>query len=623
MAQPVSAMQKAPPGAPGPGTIGLRILATTDMHMHLLGHDYLADRPAPAIGLARVAAVIAAERARGGECLLVDNGDMFQGSALGECAAAASRIGLHPAIAAMNALGYDAATLGNHDFSFGPGFLRTILRGARFPVVATNLERAAGLPVRRTLLIERVLHDAHGGAHRLRIGVLGFLPPQTVEWEPGLRGRIAIGDVIAAAAPAAAALRARGADLVIALSHGGIGAVPPLAMAENAAAALAALPGIDAVIMGHTHRVFPHPDHPAGPGVDPRLGRLAGKPAVMAGFWGSHLGVIELALTPPGPGGDRWQVTAATIRAEPVAGRPECPAIAALARPAHLETLRRFRRRIGHSERPMNSHFALLGQDAGLGLVAMAQRWHVRRALAGGRFAGLPVLSAVAPFRAGGRGGPGHYTDVPAGRLTARGLADLYHFPNRLAAVLVRGADLAAWLERSASIFRMLVPGGRDQELIDPDFPGYNFDVIAGLGWQIDLAAAPRHAPDGGLLDPDSRRVRDLSHRGRPVDPDQPFVLVTNSYRLAAGGLFGPVLAGHEVLIRTGPPTREVLRRYLARRRRVAPVADLGWRFRPMPGTTALFRTAPGALERGPCPLPLAGPPGTDAAGFLLLRLAL
>ena len=84
--------------------------------------------------------------------------------------------------------------------------------------------------------------------------------------------------------------------------------------------------------------------------------------------------------------------------------------------------------------------------------------------------------------------------------LGRRGLADLDHFPNRLAAVLVRGADLAAWLERSASIFRMLVPGGRDHELTDPDFTGYNFDVIAGLGWQIDLAAAPRLAPDGGLL---------------------------------------------------------------------------------------------------------------------------
>lgn len=618
-------MQKPPDGPTPPGTVRLRILATTDLHMHLLGHDYLADRPAPGIGLARVAALVAAERADGVECVLVDNGDMFQGSPLGEVAAgsAAGRGRPHPAIAAMNALGYDAAALGNHDFSFGAGFLRTILRAARFPVVATNLDRAAGLPVRRSLLIERMLRDAQGGLHRLRIGVMGFVPPQTVEWEPGLRGRIAIGDVIAAAAPALRALRAEGADLVIALSHGGIGAPDPAPMAENAAAALAALPGIDAVVMGHTHRVFPHPDHPAGPGVDPRQGRLAGKPAVMAGFWGSHLGVIELALTPPGRDGARWRIAAATSRVEPVAGRPECPTIAALARPAHQETLRRFRRRIGLSHRPLNSHFALLGQDAGLGLVAMAQRWHVRRALAGGAFAGLPILSAVAPFRAGGRGGPGHYTDVPAGRLTARGLADLYHFPNRLAAVLVRGADLAAWLERSASIFRRLVPGGRDQELIDPDFPAYNFDVIAGLGWQIDLGAPPRHAPDGGLLHPGSRRVLGLSHRGRAVDPDQPFVLVTNSYRLAAAGLFGPVLAGREVLIRTGPPTREVLRRYLARRRRVAPGADLGWRFRAMPGTTALFRTAPGALERGPCPLPLDGPPRTDDEGFLLLRLAL
>ncbi len=607
----------------GAKSMAVRVLATTDLHMHMLGYDYFADRPSGRLGLSRAAALIARARQTARNCLLFDNGDGLQGSPMGDYLAEMDDIGTrqpHPAIAAMNALGYDAATIGNHDFSFGLGFLRRTLEGAEFPVVSTNLRPLRPLPVQTHVLLTRQFRDDQGRPHALRIGVLGFLPPQTVEWERGLKAEIAVQDILLAARTGIATLREQGADLIVALAHSGIGALAPAPMMENAATALAALPGIDVVIAGHTHRVFPSADHPQGPGIDARRGTLAGKPAVMPGFWGSHLGVIDLRLEPLAQG---WRIADFTCRAEPVGAEEDHPAVTGPALSAHRQTLRHFSRRIGRTERPLSSYFSLIGEDPGLRLVAMEQRWHVRRALRGTRWQDLPILSAVAPFRAGGRGGPQHYTDVPAGRLTLRNIADLYLFPNRICAIRLTGAELREWLERSASMFLRIEPGKPDQPLIDPEFPSYNFDIIDGLGWQIDLSRPPRYAPDGRLAHPDSHRICALSHRMRPVAPDQPFILVTNSYRLSDSGLFASVAAGRPVLLDGSSPTREVLRRYVAQRRVLAPNPRAGWSFRPLPGTSVLFKTGPAAAGHLDGLSTPVEPAGIAPDGFLRLRLHL
>ncbi|WP_323717140.1 bifunctional 2',3'-cyclic-nucleotide 2'-phosphodiesterase/3'-nucleotidase [Paracoccus aminovorans] len=614
----------APPvAADAPACMDLRIMATTDLHMHVLGYDYFADRASDRLGLSRAAALIAKARAQAANCLLFDNGDALQGSPMGDYLAESGGIGPrrpHPAIAAMNALRYDAATIGNHDFSFGLGFLRASLEGANFPVVSTNLHPRRPLPVCPHLLLERRFTDRQGQVRRLRIGVLGFLPPQTVDWEPALRPEIAVSDILDAARAGIAALRQRGADLVIALSHSGIGALEPAPMMENAATALAALPGIDLVVAGHTHRVFPSAGHPGGPGIDAARGTLAGKPAVMPGFWGTHLGLIDLRLEREGA---TWRIAGFACRAEPVGPGSDHPAVVAPALSAHRQTLRHFRRRIGKTDRPLSSYFALIGQDSGLRLVAMAQRWHVRRALRGTRWQDLPILSAAAPFRAGGRGGPQHYTDVPAGRLTLRNIADLYLFPNRLCAIRLTGAEAREWLERSASLFLRVRPGMPDQPLIDPEFPSYNFDVIDGLDWQIDLSRPPRYAPDGRLAHADSHRIAAMTHRGRPVTADQPFILVTNSYRLSDCGLFAGVACGRPVLLDSTARTREVLRRYVAQRRVLAPDSRIGWSFSPLPGTSVLFETSPAAADHLDRLDAQVEPAGLGPDGFLRLRLHL
>ena len=621
--------------------VSLRIMATTDMHMHVLPYDYLANRPCDRRGLTRTAGLIALRRAEAANALLFDNGDFLQGNALGDRIAAGADAGINgpltpgqrgpnPVIAAMNALGYDAMTLGNHDFTFGIPYLRRVVGEARFPITVANLKfrRGPGLPP--FIILDRVLRGDDGHDHPIRIGVLGFLPPQTPEWEPRLRSAIACADIVETARQAVPAIRAAGADLVIALAHSGIGDLRPGPGAENCATALAALPGVDAVIAGHTHQVFPGPGVPAAPGVDPVNGTLAGKPAVMAGFGGSHLGIIDLDLRRSTKGG--WRIASSASRAEAV--DPAIAPLAEIAAPAlaaHRETLRAFRSRVGRTRAPLHSFFALLGHDAGLHLVAMAQRWHVRRALAGTRWADLPVLSAAAPLRAGGRGGPAHYTDVPAGALTRRSLTDLYHFPNRVCALEVTGRGLAEWLERSGSIFNRINPGTHDAALIDPDFPSYNFDVITGLQWQVDLSASARFAPNGAsradAVDGPGR-IRDLRYRGQAVAPDDRFILATNSYRLAHCGLFGPLAARKTIALDSDMLTREAIGRYVRRRREIdADHNTLNWHFLPVPGASAIFATSPDALahlHRTPATAQLRiEPVGTDDDGFALLRLHL
>lgn len=572
---------------PADQRLSLRILATTDLHMNVLPYDYLADRPCPRHGLARTASLIRRKREAHKNCLLLDNGDVLQGNPMGDYIAKVRGIrpnDPHPAIAAMNALHYDAAALGNHDFNYGLTFLRRTLAQAEFPFLAANLRMLRGQGFGRYVILRRMMVDHAGRPHEIRIGIAGFLPPQTCDWDHDLSGQMACDDIVETARTLVPEMRADGAQLIVALSHSGIGPAEHRPGMEHAATALAAVEGIDVVIAGHTHQVFPGPQIPAAPGIDPLRGTLAGKPAVMAGFGGSHLGVIDLELERDGASGLR--IAAFRTSAVPVdSGLPVDAGITTPALQSHRATLRHFRRRVGHTEAPLNSYFSLVGVDPGLRLVNMAQRWHVRNRLAGTKWQGVPVLSAAAPFRAGGRGGPDHYTDVPAGALTLRSLADLYLFPNRVCALRLTGRQLRSWLERSAGIFNIISPGQRDASLIDPEFPCYNFDVVDGVNWQIDLSAKPG-----------AGRVTQLRLQGRPLKCDDTVILATNSYRFATCGLFGTIADDDAIVLRDTAPTRDVLRCYVRRRRRVQIDPTPAWSFVPMTGTTVLFETSPAAL---------------------------
>ncbi|MGL6211561.1 MAG: bifunctional 2',3'-cyclic-nucleotide 2'-phosphodiesterase/3'-nucleotidase, partial [Paracoccaceae bacterium] len=479
--------------AAGKSLARLRVLATSDLHCQISAWDYLSDRAAPDRGLTRIATLIASARAEVADCLLLDNGDFIQGSPLGDLIAASpDRAGPHPMIAAMNHLRYDAATLGNHEFSHGLSFLNSALREVAFPVVSANIahsgdDRPFCPPF---VILHRQLSFA-GQDHDLKIGVIGFAPPQLEQWDhQHIAGRITTRDILLAAAEQVPLLRAQGVDLVIALSHSGVGSEAPEPGLEDATVALAAQAGIDVVIAGHTHLTFPSTDHPNLGATNNTAGTLHDKPAVMPGFFGSHLGVIDLWLSREQ---GAWRIARHRSALRAIARRDGTgrtiprvrrdPAIEAIAAPAHAETLQWARQKVADSRKTLHSYFALIHPCPTVRIVTLAQREYVRQALAGSEWADLPILSAAAPFRAGGRGGPQNYTLIPRGDIAKRHVADLYIHPNTVTAIEISGAELAEWLERSAGLFHQIVPGVQDQPLINPDFPSFNFDCIEGVSY--------------------------------------------------------------------------------------------------------------------------------------------
>lgn len=632
---PDTARPAARQGAPG--LVRLRILATSDLHMHILPWDYPTDRPQPARGLAGLATLIAAARTEVPNTLLFDNGDFLQGSALGDRLALAPTVP-HPMIAAMNRLGYDAATLGNHEFSHGLRYLKQALSKARFPLVTSNLRQIApnlsaesGTEPQPPLLPHALLAcrmtDEAGARHDLRIGVLGFLPPQTAQWEWAcLNGRFEIDDIVSAARSGIDRLRRAGADLVIALSHSGIDAAPWAEGMENASAPLAALDGIDAVIAGHAHLAFPSAGFFAAQGIDPQAGTLHGKPAVMPGAYGSHLGLIDL-LVQHGPD-RRWKILSGRSHLRPnpaTSGESDAtdPAITALTMPAHQDTRDWLARPVGRTERGLSTHFALVGPCHALRLVAQAKARHVSERLRGTALQGLPVLASTAPFRAGGRGGPTNYTSIPAGPVLLRHLLDIYPHPNTIAALRLTGAELADWLEHAAGLFLTIRAGRKDQPLCRPEVPSFHFDLIDGLDFTIDLSQPPRFDLRGALANPDAHRITDLSRHGQRVRPDDQFIIATDSYR--AGGAGGFAGGQPERIVLAEPVfVRDILARFIETRGTALPPESARWGFAPMAQTTVIFDTSPDALHNlRDVPDMAAEPLGLTEDGFLRFRLAL
>lgn len=594
----------------------LRVLATSDLHVHIYPYDYYGDRPTDRVGLARTASLISQARAEVGNCLLFDNGDFIQGNPLGDLMAEtwSLRKGqVHPMISAMNHLAYDGATLGNHEFDHGLDLLSDVVGQARFPIVCANLTAVTGArkgeslmaKVRPWIILERTIAMTDGQERRLKLGLTGVVPPQVRHWaEAHMAGQIKVADMVSATRTAVEELRLAGADLVLLLAHSGIGPDEGQTGMENAATVLAGLSGVDAVVAGHSHLAFPDPSHPEGPGRDSLTGQLMGKPAVMPGFWGSHLGVIDLdlALT-----AERWSVTGFRSHLRPIcqqisAGEAKATVeslgeILDLTKADHLATLNYIRRPVGQSAVPLNSFFALVTETAATRIIAEAQAAHVRQALRNSRWSGLPILSATAPYKAGGRGGPDYFTDVQAGDLVIRHLADLYLYPNTIRALHLKGAEVADWLEHSMGIYRQIIPGQDDQPLIDPDFPSYNFDTMTGLTYAIDLSAPRRFDKAGQLIDPSAHRLKDLRWNGAALDPQQDFVVVTNSYRAAGGGEF-PGLPDPSRIIHDSPlAVRDILLRHVLMQGAVMGLDRSAWHFRPMPMTSVLFDSAPQATE--------------------------
>ena len=588
------------------------ILETTDLHSSVLSYDYYQLKPDPSLGFERTATLIRRARDEFPNTFLFDSGDTIQGTVLADYQAQVKPVACDQELAvyrAMDALGYDGGTAGNHEFNYGLGFLSQVTgtrmnvaggrhercAGPHFPLVLANVFSARdGKPIFQpwtvvSKTIEAYTVDGSKLEVPLKIGIIGFTPPPIMHWDQQhLAGKVTVSGVVEAARKYVPELQAQHPDLIVAILHGGLDTAPYTPDMENAGWYLADVPGIDVLLLGHSHTQFPGPRYIGMQNVDATHGFVRTKPAVMGGFFGKDLGVIQLVLERQH---GRWMIdykeTHSEVRpicsksrgpqaadAHAVACVPADPAIAPLVRQVHEAAIAYVNTPIGSSTLRMSSYFADEGNMTALAPVNSAQADYVRRELPRlhPELAGVPVLSAAAAFRTG-FGGPDDYTDVAAGPLTLRSAADLYFYPNTLAAVQTDGAGLKAWLEKSAGRFNRIDPQRTtEQQLINAHYVGYNFDQIqGGIHYVIDVSM------------PVGQRITTLTYRGQAVTPTQPFIVATNNYRASGGGHF-PGLDGSTIVLAAPDGNREILARWLQRQHTIdaQTLEPASWQFAPL-----------------------------------------
>ena len=640
--------------APGPApvtqdaTAQLALLETTDLHYYARSYNYYADKEDKAVGLERTATLIHQARAEFPNTLLVDNGDTIQGTVLGTYEAQVAPIPATQQLTmykAMATLKYDAGVLGNHEFNFGLPYLNQILGGGLdvagvdpaaadkatgpgFPMVTANVTSLkTGKPlIEPYVILERnltaTLADGSTGTVPIRIGVVGLTTPGILNWDKDkLEGKVSTQDGLETARKYVPEMRAKGADLVFVLLHGGMSTNGYSAHMENPGYYITRdVPGIDGIVMGHEHNVFPNRGTNAAykfEGVDNARGTVNGVPAVMASSWGKGLGVINYSLKWDGSA-RKWSIdtakTAVEVRniqngAEFVAS--DAAVVTAL-QDLHDKTRAYVSSPIGSSDFRLASMFADLGDPAALQVVNQAQQAYVAEYVASNlpQYASLPVLSVTAPFK-DGYASSVDYTDVAAGTLSVAAAADLYLYDNNtIHAVKVNGAQVKQWLENAANRFNQIDPANAaDQWLINDSktgvqpgssFPGYNFDAFTSpdIHYEIDVTQ-----PKYNVNNPrqGGERIRNLTFKGQPMNPTQEFIIATNNYRANSSA---PYILGtgkaFDIIWASPDANREVVLNYVKRQQaitRTAHGSDRSWRFAKVATAgKVLFKSAKDSL---------------------------
>ena len=566
--------------------VDVRILATTDLHTNLVNYDYYQDKPAQNVGLAKTAVLIEDAKKENSNVLLVDNGDTIQGTPLGTYKAIVNPIKdgeQHPMYTALQKLGFDAGTLGNHEFNYGLDYLKKVIATAGMPIVNANVvdAKTGKFVYDPYKIIKKTYTDKNGRSVDVNLGVTSIVPPEILSWDKAnLEGKVKVNDSVEAIQAIIPEMRKAGADVVLVLSHSGIGDDKYEKGEENEGYQIASLPGVDAVVTGHSHAEFPSGNgtgfYEKYAGVDGVNGKINGTPVTMAGKYGDHLGVIDLNLRYTD---GKWSVVGskAAIRKIDTKSKVADERITAIAKESHEGTVKYVRQQVGTTSAPITSYFALVKDDPSVQIVNNAQIWYAKKELAGTPEANLPILSAAAPFKAGTRGDATAYTDIPAGPIAIKNVADLYLYDNVTAILKVTGAQLKEWLEMSAGQFNTIDPTSKEpQQLVNPSYRTYNFDVIDGVTYEFDVTQPNKYDREGKTVNPDASRVRNLKYQGKEVTADQEFIVVTNNYR--ANGKF-PGVRDASLNQLLGLENRQAIINYILEEKNINPSADGNWHF--------------------------------------------
>ncbi|MFF8509229.1 bifunctional metallophosphatase/5'-nucleotidase [Streptomyces sp. NPDC015492] len=544
------------------------VMGTTDLHGNVFNWDYFTDKEFDDkahndVGLAKISTLVDQVRKEKGRrnTLLIDAGDTIQGTQLSYYYAkvdpiTARRGPVHPMAQAMNAIGYDAAALGNHEFNYGIPVLRRFEEQCDFPLLGANALDAKTLrPAFAPYSMHR-LRTPHG--KDVRVAVLGLTNPGIAIWDKAnVSGKMVFPGLEEQAAKWVPKLRSMGADVVVVSAHSGSSGTSSygdqLPHVENAAGLVAEqVPGIDAILVGHAHTEIP----------EYRVrNKETGKDVVLSEplKWGQRLTLFDFDLVWEK---GRWtveKVGAQVLNSNTVAEDPE---ITGLLGDEHRKVVAYVNQIIGTSTAAMTTADAPWKDEPIIDLINVVQTETVKAALAGGAHASLPVLSQASCFSRTAR--------IPAGQVSIKDAAGLYPFENTLEARLMTGAQLKDYLEFSARYYVQTAAGAPvdTAKLTNADgIPDYNYDAVSGLTYDIDIAK------------PAGSRIVNLSFEGGPLDPAARFVLAVNNYRASGGGAF-PHVAGAQQLWANSDEIRNTIIQWVQAKGTVDPAlfASVDWK---------------------------------------------
>ncbi len=607
--------------------VEVTLLSSTDLHAHILSYDYFQDKEDGSLGLASVATAILQEQERNPNNLLFDSGDTIQGNPLGDYYAVVNPIKKgqkHPIIDVMGQIKYDALGLGNHEFNYGLEYLDNVVATSEFPILSSNVKNIDG-SYRYTpyVILEKSFVAENGSIYPIKVGVMAIAPPRIMEWDrANVEGQIYVEDSVDAIAGLVDEVRSQ-SDLVVVLSHSGISTYQRENGMDNAAYYIAQIDGVDAVLTGHSHADFPEhregktPYYKDDAGlINNDKGTIAGKPVTMASNWGKALGVADLTLE---WNNGAWEMVDGSSTLVYSSNYDSDPFVEEVADEYHQTTLDYVRSPVGKISDPVTSYFALVQDDPSVQIVNDAQRWYAENYLAGTEYEGLPILSAAAPFKSGGRQGADYYTDIPAGEIAIKNVSDLYIYPNTLFILKLTGAEVKEWLEWSAGAFNQVSLSG-EQAIVNGSFRSYNFDVIDGVTYEIDITKPYRYG--GGsrgtdLANPGAERIVNLQYMGMPINMNQEFIVVTNNYRASTN----PIANKNQknTLFDTQYENKQAIADYFASTPLLETAVDNNWTFAEV-GNNWIFESSLKAVPYAKgVAVQYVGPSSSDGYGVFRL----
>ncbi|MEJ7760717.1 MAG: 5'-nucleotidase C-terminal domain-containing protein [Gemmatimonadaceae bacterium] len=532
----------------------LLVLSTTDVHGHIRGWDYYANAPAAGRGLTRAATVVDSVRASNpGRVVLVDAGDLLQGNPFADVSRKQFADSLNPIISAMNAMRYDAAAIGNHEYNYGVPYLQRAVAQARFALLSANTYRPNGAHAFRAwTIVER---------RGVKIGIIGATTPGVMVWDAeNVKGRITVGDIVPAVRQAVQGARVAGADIIMVTMHAGLDGpssydtVASGLPSENVAGRVAAeIPGIDLIVYGHSHR-------------EQKNLKIGSTLLVQPRNWAMSVGVAHLQLAREGNG---WKVASAQGETIQSAARAESQTVIDVSAAAHKATVAYANTVIGSTRVAWRADSSRLRDTPLIDFML-----EVMRKTAGADLASTAAFSTDA--------------SLDTGSITVAEMARLYPYDNTLRAVRINGQQLRDYLEFSARYYKGATTGPQAVPVPDPEIPGYNFDIVSGVDYTIDLAR------------PIGSRITTLSIKGRPVAPSDSFTMALNNYRQTGGGGFS-MLRGAAVVYDKQLEIRQLLIDEVTKQRDMRPAIYFSQNWSLIyPG--AALSPAGGESQGGPLP---------------------